>query len=472
MLLKESFLQLDGVISRIESVTGECELMDYSRIMIAAMKSGSGKTTITCGILRALKNMGVSPCSFKCGPDYIDPMFHRNVLGIEAGNLDTFFTDEAVTKSLFLKSYSGDIAVIEGVMGLFDGVGGVEKMGSSYDLSRVLKAPVILVVDAKGAGRSIIAQIKGFLDYDNANLIKGVILNRTSPSFGKTLGELIEKELKVKYLGTVPNIKEQEISSRHLGLVMPQELPQLQERMDELAQVINENINLEEFKKIATEAPKLDIIKDSSTSESANTKVLLAVARDEAFCFYYKENLQMLSDYGVKLVEFSPLRDKRLPDGISGILFGGGYPENYLSQLSSNESLKEDIRKAFKAGMPIFAECGGFMYLSDSITDSDGNTFPMVSAIKSKIEWKGKLTRFGYITVDTGTLSVKGHEFHYYDSDNNGEGCVATKPFSGKSYRCIHKINGGYIGFPHLYYPSNPDFVKNIVEAMKNYGRH
>ena len=446
--------------------------MNYSRIMIAALRSGSGKTTITCGILRALSNSGLALCSYKCGPDYIDPMFHRNVLGISAGNLDTFFTEDETTKKLFVEGFTGDMAVIEGVMGLYDGIGGVERQGSSYDLARVLKIPIILVVDAKGAGRSVIAMLKGFLDYDNDNLIKGVILNRTSETFGNTIGEIIEKELGIKYLGTVPYMKNQELLSRHLGLVMPQEIPKLTEKIDELTEVITEKINLEELKKIATASAELDIIKEKRTSINVNTDMVIAVARDEAFCFYYRENLKMLQAEGVKLIEFSPLTDAHLPKGINGILLGGGYPETHLQKLSSNESMKQEIKAAYEGGMPILAECGGFMYLSDTITDENGNSYEMVGAIKSDIKWVGKLVRFGYITVDTGELLIKGHEFHYYDSDNNGEDCIATKPFGKKSWNCIHKNKTSYIGFPHLYYPSNPNFVKNFVEVMKQYGRH
>ena len=444
--------------------------MKYPRIVIAAPKSGSGKTTITCGILRALTNSGLSLCSYKCGPDYIDPMFHRTVLGIPAGNLDTFFTDDDTTKSLFGKSFSGDMAVIEGVMGLYDGIGGVETQGSTYDLARVLKAPVVLVVDAKGTGRSVIAQLRGFLDYDEHNLIKAVILNRTSVAFGNTLGALIENELGIKFLGTIPDMKNQELSSRHLGLVMPEEVPELQDKINTLANLISENLDMESLKNIAFSACSLDIIKDKETRKNVNTKLTLAVARDKVFCFYYRENLEMLKESGVNIVEFSPIADSKLPDNISGILLGGGYPENFLQELSTNDSMKKDIKNAIDKGIPVLAECGGFMYLSETIKNQEGEVYEMVGAINANVEWKGKLVRFGYVTIDTGELQIKGHEFHYYDTDNNGNSCVATKPVGGKSWECIHSNNGSYIGFPHLYYPSNMQFINNFVEVMKNYG--
>lgn len=439
--------------------------------MLAALKSGSGKTTITCGLLSALKNAGLKPCSFKCGPDYIDPMFHRRVIGIPSGNLDTFFTDDTNTRNLFASEYAGDIAVIEGVMGLYDGVGGTEDEGSSYDLARAIETPIILVIDAKGAGRSILAQIKGFLDYDKYNLIKGVILNRTPVAFGDKLGALIESELSIKYLGTVPLIKDAEIGSRHLGLLLPEEIEEVQIKLDNVAKNIEQNIDVSAIKIIADSAAKLDIIKDIKEVRK-NPVVRLAVARDEAFCFYYKENLKLLSDAGAELIEFSPIRDQKLPDNIQGILLGGGYPENYLVELSVNTNLKTQIKAAIENGMPVLAECGGFMYLMDSISDKDGNSFQMVGAIKGEASFVGKLVRFGYVTISDESISTKGHEFHYYDTDNNGMDCLARKPKSDKQWNCIHRQNGSYMGFPHLYYPSNPDFVKNFVEVMKEYGEH
>ena len=449
--------------------------MTIPRIMIAAPNSGSGKTTITCGLLQALKNAGKNPCSFKCGPDYIDPMYHRQVLGISAGNLDTFFTDNHKTVSIFAEEAEGDIAVIEGVMGLFDGVGGIQEMGSSYDVANALECPIVLVVDARGAGRSVLAQIKGFLDYDKYNLIKAVILNKTSPGFGNILKPLIEEELGITCLGVMPNDSQILVSSRHLGLVLPEEIPGLIEQQKKVAELLAENISMDELLKIAGDANEL-VEKDShgEIEYNVNTNpIRLAVARDEAFCFYYRENLRMLQKNGVELVEFSPLKDKSLPENISGLLLGGGYPENYLEQLSANTQMKASIKEALESGIPTLAECGGFMYLLDEIQDKEGASFQMVGALKGKAYWTGKLVRFGYVTIDDNSgMEIKGHEFHYYDTDNNGEDCVATKPTGSRSWACIHHKNGSYMGFAHLYYPSNPKFVSNFVEAMKNYGRN
>lgn len=452
--------------------------MTFPRIMIAAPKSGSGKTTITCGILQALKNRGLRPCSFKCGPDYIDPMFHRNVIGISAGNLDTFFTDRDVTRWIFKDEYEGDIAVIEGVMGLYDGVGGIERQGSSYDLAATLDCPIILVVDAKGAGKSVLAEIKGFLDYDEKHLIKGVILNRTSLAFANILKPLIEKELDIKCLGAVANSDDVMLSSRHLGLVLPEEISDLQSQLKDIANLIGEGVDIDGIINIAGEANG-DFEQDNIPSEIADiinsqnvNTVRLAVARDEAFCFYYKENLELLKRLGVELVEFSPLNDTKLPENISGLLLGGGYPENYLEKLSKNTAMTAAIKGAIESGIPTLAECGGFMYLMEQIHNKDGIAYPMAGFFKGKAFWTGKLVRFGYVIITSDELEIKGHEFHYFDTDNNGDDCMAKKPTGNRSFSCIHKEGMSHMGFTHLYYLSSPAFIKNFVEAMEKYGRN
>jgi cobyrinic acid a,c-diamide synthase len=440
--------------------------------MLAANKSGSGKTTITCGLLGALKERGLNPCSFKCGPDYIDPMFHRNVLGIPSGNLDTFFTEDDVTRELFKNEFSGDIAVIEGVMGLFDGIGGVELTGSSYDLARVLKTPIILVIDAKGAGRSVLAEIRGFLDYDSEHLIKGVILNKTSKAFGAKLADLIEEELHIKCFGTVAEEKNVELSSRHLGLYLPQEIDDINKKLEKQKNLVLDGVDIDGIIELSKTVPEIKAASKIfvQPSKAINNKLRLGVARDEAFCFYYRENLAMLQARGVELVEFSPLRDHHLPENISGILLGGGYPENYLSALQGNTQIKAEIKKAMDRGIPMLAECGGFMYLLDNIKNEQDKTYNMIGAINGSAYWTGKLVRFGYVTIEAEGFEIKGHEFHYYDTDNNGSSFTAKKPTGNRSWQCIHKVGPSYIGFPHLYYPSAPVFVDKFVEAMKNCG--
>lgn len=307
------------------------------RIMIAAPKSGSGKTTITCGLLQIFRENGEDISSCKCGPDYIDPMFHRQVLGVPSRNLDTFFTGEEGTRKLFLKDRREDeLVVMEGVMGLYDGLGGIREEGSSYHLAKVTQTPILLVVDAKGMGRSVIPLISGFLAYDKAHLIRGVIFNRMSAAYYEILKPLAEDELGIAVLGYFPENKDLQIASRHLGLCMPGELEDLQGQIRMTAERLRETADISKLLQIAEEAEPLEeetVVEDSvETSEAMRPRI--AVARDEAFCFYYEENLRLLEQAGAEPVYFSPLHDRNLPENIHGLLLGGGYPELYADRKS------------------------------------------------------------------------------------------------------------------------------------------
>lgn len=470
--------------------------------MIAAPKSGSGKTMITCALLQLLKDCGKNVSSYKCGPDYIDPMFHKKVLGVPSKNLDTFFTDEKTTVQLFLdKRADGDFAVLEGVMGLYDGLGGIYEQGSSYHLAKVTQTPIILVVDAKGMGKSVLALIAGFLQYDTQHLIKGVLLNRMSKGYYDIIKPLIEKELSVKVVGYFPEQKDIRLESRHLGLVMPDELADIKEQLDELAGRLKKTIDLDMLLDIAVEAEE---ISDSGNADIYNVKnignydqnefsqnkaintVNIAVAMDEAFCFYYEDNLRLLEKCGAKLQYFSPLHDTKLPDNCDALLLGGGYPELYAKELSENLSMRNSIKTAFKTGLPTVAECGGFMYLHTYIhniceedADAQNYVFGMTGALDSECHFKGKLVRFGYIELAEKHSNflppnekIKAHEFHYYDSTDNGADCIATKPATGRRYDCVISHDNYWLGFPHLYYPSNPHFAESLVRKAYEYRRN
>ena len=447
------------------------EIMSKSRIVIAAEKSGCGKTTVTLGLLNALKKRGISVSSFKCGPDYIDPLFHREVLNIPSGNLDTFFTDGKITREIFLSEAEGDISVIEGVMGLYDGIGGTEECGSTYDLAKTLCAPVILVLDAKGVGRSLAASLSGFLSYDRKRLIKGFVLNRVSASYGKKLGEYMEKELGVSFLGALPFDETIIINSRHLGLLTPDaiEKEELKNKLEGLGELFEKNIDIERMIEIAKGNGE---IRSTITYPNPKKTVKLAVARDRAFSFYYRENLRMLETYGAELLYFSPINDNHLPDGIGGLILGGGYPEGDLDALSKNTEMLCDIRKKIEGGLPVIAECGGFMYLLDEIEDNEKRSFPMAGVIKGKAFYSPKdaKKRFGYIIVDRGKgRRMRGHEFHYFDSDNNGTDAIAKKPDGSKEWLCMHIKDNIIAGFPHLYYPSDPEFALDFIKKAKDY---
>ena len=441
------------------------------RIMIAAPKSGSGKTTITCALLQILKERGENVSSCKCGPDYIDPMFHRQVLGVPARNLDTFFTGEAQTRKLFLRDRSdGELVVLEGVMGLYDGLGGIRKEGSSYHLAKVTQTPIILVVDAKGMGKSVIPLIAGFLAYDEAHLIKGVILNRMSAAYYEILKPIAEQELGITVLGFFPENKTLQIASRHLGLLLPNELEDLRGQIQIAAQKLKETVDILGLLQIAENLEPLAA--DTCEREKQPIeKTRIAVARDEAFCFYYEENLRMLAQAGAELVFFSPIHDTALPEDIHGLLLGGGYPEIYAKQLSENVSMRTAVREAVLSGIPTVAECGGFLYLHTMLTDREGRSYPMAGVLSGKCFDTGKLVRFGYIELEEKSghflpqgSRIRGHEFHYYDSEDNGADCTAYKPTTGRNYACIHAGENHWYGFSHLYYPSCPEFAEKFVE--------
>ncbi len=454
--------------------------MKLNRVMIAAPKSGSGKTTVTCALLQALKHAEWQVVSYKCGPDYIDPMFHKKVLDIPSKNLDTFFTGEEITKRLFLKQRTEDeFAVLEGVMGLFDGLGGIREEGSSYHLAKVTKTPIILVVDAKGMGRSVIPLIAGFLKYDREHLIKGVILNRVSKSYYEIIKPLMEEELPIRVVGYFPDARQFHIESRHLGLKMPNEPVNIKEQLQRMSEEFQNTVSVETVVSIGKEAEELEYQREAADKAKAvrdEEAPIIAVAKDEAFCFYYEDNLFMLEEYGAKIEYFSPLSDTGLPDGCSGLLIGGGYPELYGEALSKNTRMLAEIKGAIEQGMPVVAECGGFMYLHSAIEDQDGKSYAMVGAIPAVCRYMGRPVRFGYIELEEKHSSflpegerIRGHEFHYFDSEDNGNQCLAIKPVTGNSYSCIIANENLWVGFPHLYYPSNPSFVKNLVEKMRRY---
>lgn len=449
-----------------------------ARIMIAAPQSGSGKTLITCALLQALKEKNYHLESFKCGPDYIDPMFHKTVLGISSRNLDPFFTEDSITRKLLSKGQdSRDLAVIEGVMGLYDGLGGICEEASSYALAKATNTPILLTVNARGMGRSLLALLSGFLQYDTAHLIKGVILNQTPSSFASVLAKEIEETFHIPVVASFPVRDDVRIESRHLGLVMPYELEDIQSRLKIASQVLCENANIEQILEIAKSAPKLEYDVESDIKQKLTEKTIrIGVARDEAFCFYYEDNLDLLKSLGAKLIFFSPLHDDTLPKDLDGILFGGGYPELYLKELEENESMRNSVKSAIENKMPSLAECGGFMYLHDTIFDSEKKPYKMAGVIHAGCMKKERLVRFGYLTLNSKTDSflkkgetIRGHEFHYYDSEDNGECAIAKKPVGTKSWECVHAGSDHWWGFAHLSYYSNPKFAEKFAEACRSY---
>lgn len=448
--------------------------MRMPRILLTAPASGSGKTLITCGILKALVNRGLKVAAFKCGPDYIDPMFHSRVLGIPSRNLDTFFTDAETTRYLFGKGAEhADISIMEGVMGYYDGIAGISTQASAYDLAQVTGTPAVLVIDTKGMSLSVMALLKGFLEYQPDSRICGVILNRMSAGMYLRVKEQIEAQLAVKVLGYVPKIEEYVIESRHLGLVTPDEISGLQEKLQGLSELLEKTLELDELLALANKAEEFTY--QVPQLPRLSEKVRIGVAKDEAFCFYYQDNLELLEQMGAELCFFSPLHDTQLPKQLDGMIFYGGYPELYAKQLSANETMKKQIFDEISGGMPYLAECGGFMYLHESMEDMKKHSYPMVGIVPGNAYRTEKLNRFGYITLSAKKAqifgeegsSIRGHEFHYFDSTNNGADFLAKKPLTRREWSCMHANMQGAAGFPHLYYYSNPKMVFEFLSACK-----
>lgn len=452
------------------------------RVMFAATRSGSGKTTVTCGVLAALKKQNIKVQAYKCGPDYIDPMFHRTVLGIDTGNLDTFFADaDAIGRILARDTKDAELIVMEGVMGYYDGVGGTTTMASSYELSKVTKTPVVLIVDAKGASVTLAAIIRGIMEYKKDSRIVGVILNRVSPMFYSRIKHVIETECGIPVLGYLPEDASFAVRSRHLGLLQPDEMQKQRDWVETVAEAARKTIDIDGILEIAAQAEMLQIQKATGETEKSKFPAgyRIGVARDAAFSFYYRENLRMLEDMGATLVYFSPLTDAHVSE-VDALIFGGGYPELYAKQLYENQSMRASVWQALEAGMPCHAECGGFLYLGKSLADAEGNVYEMVGFLDGAGFRTERLQRFGYVELapqEADTFAVntvlRGHEFHYWDSTDCGDACLAWKPLSKqKTYPCMVKKKGTFAGFPHLYYAGAENFFYHLfLNSTENENR-
>lgn len=449
---------------------------ELPRIMVTAPASGGGKTTVTCALLGALRRRGLAPAAFKCGPDYIDPMFHREIFGTVSSNTDLFFVQENTAVCLAAQRSQGcDLAVFEGVMGYYDGVG-TGACASSYHVSHALGVPALLVVDAKGAALSLAALVKGFADFRTRSQIRAVLLNRCSKQVYEMLKPVIERECGVEVVGYLPFDEGFSLLSRHLGLIPPKEVSKLKEKLVHLVSVFEQTVDLEKLLGFARNAPAVEYEPLSAPLKPEKT-LRLAVAQDKAFCFYYGENLDLLKSLGVELLPFSPLCDKKLPENIDGIYLGGGYPEVFAAKLAANRSMLESIRSAVQDGVPTFAECGGFLYLHEFLCDEQGKEHRMAGLVPGRAVKGERLRHFGYITLSANRDTffckagekISAHEFHYYQSSQEGDAFTAAKSSRQISWDCIYTKYNLVAGFPHLYFYANPKFAQGFVEAMKTY---
>ena len=445
------------------------------QFLLAAPRSGSGKTTMTCALLMALKRRGCAPCAFKSGPDYIDPMFHRAVLGVESRNLDLFFSEPETVRTLYARGAAGHgAAVCEGAMGFYDGLGGVSDRASAWHLADTLGLPVLLVVEPKGQSLTLAAELKGLNSFRTPSHIAGILLNNCTARMHALLAPMLEKETGLPVLGFLPKLPEAVIGSRHLGLYTAAEVENLQQKLALLADAAEEHIDWPRLLALCEKEPPA--LPEKAPQPPA--RVRIAVAQDEAFCFTYAETLEAFRDAGAEVVFFSPLRDTALPENIGGLYLPGGYPELHAKELSENTSLLREIKRKIESGLPTAAECGGFLYLGQSLTDAEGQSWPMVGVLPGEAKDAGRLVRFGYaaLSADSDSLLFRAgesfpiHEFHHWDSTANGAALAAKKPVGGAEWRCGFIDEHFYAGFPHLYWAGTP-LPQRFAAAAENYRR-
>lgn len=445
------------------------------QFLLAAPRSGSGKTTMTCALLMALKRRGCAPCAFKSGPDYIDPMFHRAVLGVESHNLDLFFSAPETVRALYARGAAGHgAAVCEGAMGFYDGLGGVSDRASAWHLADTLDLPVLLVAEPKGQSLTLAAELKGLNSFRTPSHIAGILLNNCTARMHALLAPMLEKETSLPVLGFLPKLPEAVIGSRHLGLYTAAEVEKLQQKLALLADAAEEHIDWPRLLALCEKEPPA--LPEKAPQPSA--RVRIAVAQDEAFCFTYAETLEAFRDAGAEVVFFSPLRDTALPENIGGLYLPGGYPELHARELSENTSLLREIKRKIESGLPTAAECGGFLYLGQSLTDAEGQSWPMAGVLPGEAKDAGRLVRFGYaaLSADSDSMLFRAgesfpiHEFHHWDSTANGTALAAKKPVGGAAWRCGFIDEHFYAGFPHLYWAGTP-LPQRFAAAAENYRR-
>jgi len=451
-------------------------------VVIAAAASGSGKTTLSLGLMAALSRRGLVVAPFKVGPDFIDPGHHRRVSGRNSRNLDGWMLSQAFNTDCFRRHATGaDIAVVEGVMGLFDGYDGRSEAGSTAQMAKWLGLPVLLVVNARSMARSAAALVQGFENFDRELIFAGVVFNNLgSPRHHEYLSAALEDTVRMPCLGGIPRTADISMPERHLGLVTQEDHPLSADATDRLARLVEEHVDID---RLLDRLPTFELDPPAAVLPLSPIEppVRIGIARDNAFCFYYEDNLDLLAAGGAELVGFSPIADRELPHDIDGLYLGGGYPELYARQLAENADLRRQILRCSTDGMPVYGECGGFMYLCREVADPDGRSYPMAGCLPFKTRMLGRLKALGYREValarDTligpAGLRVRGHEFHYSEIAGDAH-AVGTDyrvlPRSGatatpEGYR-VRRTLGSYV---HLHFGSNPEAAEHFVNACHTY---
>ncbi len=445
--------------------------MNTAACILAGTASNSGKTTVTLGLLAAVGELGLAVQPFKCGPDFIDPGLHQLVTGTVSRNLDPWMCGHQWTKSSFARQARGaEFSLVEGVMGMFDG-----GPSSSAALARLLNLPVILVLDVASMAESAAAVVKGFESIDPAVAPRAVLLNRVASRRHLEMVETaIARHCRAEVIGHLPRTAQFAIPSRHLGLLTGDENPISREALKRLSQTVREHVDLRRLLEIC----RLPLPEPAGPGEplpvaAHATPCRIGVARDKAFCFYYQDNFDLLEAAGAELVFFSPLSDQELPEGISGLYLGGGYPELHARQLSANEPMRQAIHRWIEADRPLYAECGGFMYLCRGI-EVEGNTYPMVGVFPTSARMAGRRAALGYRAVTTRSTScfgppgteLRGHEFHYStiaEMPASIERLFALADGRLEGYRYRQAL-GGYL---HLHFGFSPDVAGAFIGACR-----
>jgi len=457
------------------------------RIMIAGTNSGVGKTTVTLGIMSALVQKGIKVQGFKAGPDYIDPSHHTFVTGNASKNLDTWMMGENACRELFERSaLNADVSVIEGVMGLYDGSIDSSGHGSSAHLAKILNIPVILVVNARGVAQSAGAVVMGFMEFDKEINLAGIILNNVaSQNHYDIIKKAIEESCSVAVLGYLKKQSDITIPERHLGLIPSEEKKINSALYDKLGQMVLETIDIDKLQEIAGSAAVFpDYNRSIFINRASSLDVTLAVARDSAFCFYYQDDIDLFEELGAKIIEFSPLADKSLPDGIDGIFMGGGFPELFADRLMKNESMRKSILEAHKQGIIIYGECGGMMYLLEKLIDCEGRSFKMSGVLIGTSRMENRRQGLGYVIADATCDNIicesadtfRAHEFHWsklQDVPDDTVFAYNTRKSNGKKTGidgiCKSNVLASYT---HIHFSSNPDLAKSILSTMAKRSKH
>lgn len=442
--------------------------------IIAGTNSGCGKTTVTIGLMRLLSRLGYRVAPYKTGPDYIDPAFHSIATGCDSHNLDSYLQEADTLKILFDKyAENKDIAIVEGVMGLYDGLG-MEALGSTAELARTLQLPVILVVNCKALYQSVAAIVSGFASLDKSVQIAGVILNHVySKDQFEFLQHYVEQHCAIPCLGYLPPDKSISLESRHLGLIQAGEIDTLVAKTDRVADLLESHCDIDRLLAMTPYTKKTDKTSSESSTKPL-TGLILGVARDNAFSFYYKANLDKLVDDGAQLQYFSPMTDTQLPAQVNALYLGGGYPEVFANALSENRTLCESIRQAADEGMPMYAECGGLMYLTEGIVTVDGRFYPMCGVFHCRTEMTPNLQNFGYCVVNWGGTVSKAHEFHHSRLLASEQPCNYRTEFHIEKPERPRQWEGGLryknvlAGYPHIHFYSNNAFYSKITDLWTN----